>query len=323
MPVTSITSNETDLTLTAIGAYGVPVERLWAAWADPRQIERFWGPPSWPATFTRHDMTVPGRSEYYMSGPNGEISRGFWRFERVEPGAMFEVVDGFLNEDGSPNHDLPNARMHVRFEATTSGSRFVAVSTFASVEAMEAMLELGALEGWSSALAQMDDVLADLRDSLAAAQLEILDDTHVLVARDVRGSLAQVWRAHHEPALLQRWLLGPDGWTMPVCEVPAEVGGTYRYEWENAADGSRFGFTGQILEREEPRRELSSEQMIGMQGPGTVNELVLVPRPGGRTRIETRITYPSREVRDLVLETGMVDGMEASYARLETAVLGG
>lgn len=319
MPITSIASDPTTLTLTAIGDYPVPLERLWRAWTDPRQLERFWGPPEWPATFTRHDVREGGVSEYFMTGPNGETSRGYWRFEVVEAHRRFAIRDGFAKEDGTPNDAFPETRMSVTFEATGGGSRFVAVSTFPSVEAMERLLAMGMLEGLTAALHQLDDVIADLRALTAspAAALEVLDDTHVVIRREVRGTLAQVWRAHHEPELLQRWLLGPAGWTMPVCVVAKAVGDTYRYEWENAQDGARFGFEGELLESQAPRREVTTERMIGMDGPSTKNELVLAPRPGSRTRIEVRIEYPSKELRDQILGTGMVDGMEASYARLE------
>lgn len=322
MPVETVSTDPEGLTLTAAGVFPVPVARLWAAWADPRQLERFWGPPTWPATFTRHDMQVGGRSVYFMSGPEGEVMFGYWEFQEVEQGARFLVHEGFARPDGTPDPEMPASRMEVTFEATGDGSRVTALYTFPSVEAMEQMLAMGMAEGMTEALAQIDDVLADLRASVLTAELELLDDTHARVTRDVRGSLAQVWRAHHEPALVQKWLLGPDGWTMPVCVVAEEVGDTYRYEWENSADGSRFGFVGELLESESPRREVTTEQMIGMEGPGTRNEMVLTPRPGGRTRIEITITYPSREVRDMVIGTGMVDGMEASYARLEEVALG-
>ncbi|MCZ7682867.1 MAG: SRPBCC family protein [Sandaracinaceae bacterium] len=318
MPITSIDSDPTTLTLTAIGDYPVPVERLWRAWTDARQLERFWGPPQWPATFTRHDVREGGGSEYFMTGPNGETSRGYWRFDLVEANRRFSIRDGFAKEDGTPNEAFPEIRMNVVFEATDGGSRFVAISTFPSLEAMERLVSMGMVEGLTAALHQLDDVIADLRASTAgAAALEVIDDTHVVIRREVRGTLSQLWRAHHEPALLQRWLLGPDGWTMPVCVVAAKVGDTYRYEWESEADGARFGFEGELLESEAPRREVTTERMIGMDGPSTKNELVLSPRPGSRTLIEVRVEYPSKELRDTILGTGMVDGMEASYARLE------
>lgn len=318
MPITSITSDPEALTLTLIGDYPVPVERLWEAWSDPRQIERFWGPPGWPATFTRHDMAVGGRAEYHMTGPDGERSAGYWVFEAVDPGKSIEVLDGFATEDGTANDQMPSMRMRMSFESTPDGSRLVSVTTFPDLATMEQLVEMGMVEGATAAFGQMDEVLADLASFAAnlpvAAQL--LDDTHVRISRVIRGSIDQVWRAHHEPALLQRWLLGPDGWTMPVCEVSTEVGGAYRYEWE-AEDGSaRFGFEGEVLESTPPVRAVQSERMIGMDGPGTVNELTLTPVDGG-TLLTLLITYPSKELRDEILATGMTDGMETSYARLE------
>jgi uncharacterized protein YndB with AHSA1/START domain len=142
----------------------------------------------------------------------------------------------------------------------------------------------------------------------------------VRISRVIRGTVEQVWHAHHAAELLQRWLLGPDGWTMPVCQVAGRVGDSYRYEWE-ALDGSgRFGFEGELLESEPPHRAVTTERMIGMDGPGAVNEMTLTAVEGG-TLMTLLITYPSSEVRDMVLATGMTDGMETSYARLEAQVL--
>jgi len=147
----------------------------------------------------------------------------------------------------------------------------------------------------------------------------------VRVSRMIRGSVAQVWRAHHEPALVQRWLLGPDGWAMPVCKLAEKVGDRYHFEWApvpgGRADGQpRFGFEGELIASEPPYREVTTERLMGMDGPGTTNELTLTPLEEG-TLLSLLITYPSAELRDSVLGTGMVDGMEASYARLESAVL--
>lgn len=322
MPVSSIATDPEALTLTVVGDFPVSVERLWEAWVDPRQLERFWGPETWPATFTRHDVAVGGRSAYRMTGPDGGTAHGWWRFVAVEPGRMFEVEDGFAHPDGRPNEAMPTMRMRFTFEPTASGARFTSVTRFPSLEAMERLVEMGMVEGLRSALGQMDDVLADLASFAAdrATYAQVLSDTEVRIARVVRGTPEQVWRAHHEPELLRRWLLGPDGWTMPVCELAAEVGGNYRYEWE-ALDGSgRFGFEGELLESEAPHRALTTERMIGTDGPSTLNDLTLAPVAGG-TLVCLVVTYPSAEVRDMVLGTGMTDGMEASYARLEAEVL--
>lgn len=322
MPITSVSSDPAALTLTLIADYPVSVERLWDAWADPRQLEKFWGPETWPATFTRHDLAAGGRSEYYMTGPDGSRAAGWWRYEAVEPGRLIKVVDGFANPDGTENHEMPTMRMAITFEATATGSRFTNVTHFPSVEAMEKLVAMGMMEGMRSAVGQLDAVLADLATFAAgrATESQILNDTQVRISRIIRGSVDQVWRAHQEPELLKRWLLGPDGWTMPVCNVARKVGQSYRFEWE-AVDGSgRFGFEGELLESTPPHRAVTTERMIGMEGPGTVNVMTLTP-VGGGTLLTYVITYPSLELRDMVLGTGMVGGMETSYARLEREVL--
>jgi uncharacterized protein YndB with AHSA1/START domain len=322
MPITSVTSDPQALTLTVVGDYPVPVQRLWEAYSDPRQLERFWGPETWPATFTRHDMSVGGRSEYWMTGPDGNTSHGWWRFLAVEPGRRFEVEDGFADEEGRPDESMPTMRMVFTFEPTASGSRFTCVTSFPSLAAMERLVEMGMMEGLRSALGQLDDVLTDLASFAAdrVATAQVLDDTRVRISRVIRGPVGDVWRAHQDPALLKRWLLGPDGWTMPVCEVANGVGDSYRFEWE-ADDGShRFGFEGEMLESEPPLRAVTTERMIGMEGPGTVNEMTLRPVEAG-TLLTLVITYPSAELRDTVLGTGMTEGMERSYVRLERDVI--
>ncbi len=323
MPITSVTSDAAALTLTVIGDYPVPVMRVWEAYADPRQLEKFWGPPTWPATFTRHDMAVGGRSHYYMTGPDGEQSPNcYWEFTTVDAPRRLEVVNGFAREDFSPDPAMPSMHMAVTFEKTATGSRFTAVTTFPSVEAMEQLVQMGMVEGMQSAMGQIDAVVADLASFAAgrATESQLLSDTEVRISRVIRGTVHDVWRAHHDADLMKRWMLGPDGWTMPVCQIARTVGDSYRYEWE-AADGSeRFGFEGELLESDAPHRVVTTERMIGMDGPGATNLMTLTPVEGG-TLLTLVVTYPSREVRDMVLGTGMVGGMEQSYARLEREVL--
>lgn len=323
MPITAIDKDPNALTLTITADFPVSLQRLWDAYADPRQLEKFWGPPSWPATFSRHDFAPGGLSHYYMTGPDGETSGGYWKFVAVDAPHSFEVRDGFALPDGSPNTEMPSMRMVFTFSETESGSRMIMTTYFNSADELEQLLALGMLEGTEAAMGQIDDVLADLTSfvhgNLTEAQL--LSDTQVRVSRVIRGSREQVWRAHHEPDLLQQWLLGPDGWTMPVCEIATEVGETYTYEWMSDDDGSRFGFTGELRESVPPYRSVTTEQMIGSDGPVTLNEMTLTLVDGG-TLLSIVITYPSAEVRDMILATGMTEGMETSYARLEDLVLG-
>ncbi len=160
MPVTEIRKDPATLTLTVLAEFAVPVERVWAAYVDPRQIERFWGPPGWPATFERHDVVVGGRSSYYMAGPDGQKSRGYWEWVRISPPTEFEVRDGFANEDGTPNEAMGAMRMHVRFASSGAGTQMTVVSTFPSREVMESHLKMGLEEGLRAAMGQIDAVLA-------------------------------------------------------------------------------------------------------------------------------------------------------------------
>ena len=162
MPVTSVTKDPATLTFTIVADFPVPQQRLWDAYADPRQLERFWGPPSWPATFTRHDFKVGGRSEYFLTGPNGEKWTGSWKFLVINPISYFEAEDGDGEVTNGP------ASMKFTFETTPTGSRMTTVTQFASVEAME-NLAAGMEEGMRAAMPQLDALLAEPSPSAARA----------------------------------------------------------------------------------------------------------------------------------------------------------
>lgn len=321
MPVTHVSKDPSALTMSIVADFPVPLRRLWDAYADPRQLERFWGPVDWPATFTRHDLYPGGESHYYMTGPDGEQAGGYFEYLAVDPGRSFEVLDGFRAEDGSKNPDMPTMRMVFTFEETDSGSRVTTTTHFDSAEQLEQLLGMGMEEGTLSAMGQIDAVLADLQSFAAgqAVQTQLIGEDQARLSRVIRGTKEQVWRAHHDPQLLRRWQLGPDGWSMPVCEVGTAVGDTYRYEWEQEGGGNRFGFTGEVLQVEAPHRAVTSESMIGQDGPPVVNELTLTEVEGG-TLLSLLMTFP-HGMRETILGTGMADGMEASYARLESEVL--
>ena len=169
MPIVDVQKDTTALTLTVVAQFAAPVARVWAAYADARQIERFWGPPEWPATFERHDFEVGGRSEYTMNGPNGETSRGFWEFLSIEEPRAFEVKDGFLGDDGRQAAGMPTMRMRFAFEAHDGGTRMTTVTTFPSLQALEQLLEMGMEDGMKAAMGQIDAVLAEPQGRRAEA----------------------------------------------------------------------------------------------------------------------------------------------------------
>ncbi|MBB1025138.1 MULTISPECIES: SRPBCC family protein [unclassified Dietzia] len=324
MPVTSVDKDLEELTMTIVADFPVTVRRLWDAYADPRQLERFWGPPQWPATFTRHDFCPGGRSEYHMTGPDGTRSGGYWEFLSVVEGVSFEVLDGFTSADGVPDPEMPTMRAVFSFEETDSGARLTTTTYFAGLDQLEQLLGMGMEEGTRSAMAQIDDVLADLRSFAAdrAAGAQLLGDTQVRISRVLRGTPRQIWDAHHDPELLSRWFHGPDGWALVSYRVASAPGEITRFEWAPAAgvEGEAFALTGEVLASDPPHREVFTETMEGVEGPPTHNEQTLTAVADG-TLMTLVITYDSAELRDIILGTGMVEGMEAGYRRLETEVL--
>ncbi len=319
MPVTTIEKDLDQLTITIVADFAVPVRRLWDAYTDPRQLEQFWGPPTYPSKFFRHDAVAGGRSVYAMTGPEGDVHYGCWDWTSADAPRSFEVLDQFSDSDGVPNTELPPMRMTMVFEETVDGSRLTATSHFDTLEQMQQLLDMGVLEGTREAMSQIDTVLADLASFATerATEAFILSDTQVRFARIIRGTVDQVWRAHNDADLMKQWLLGPDGWSMPVCEVATAVGDSYRYEWQQDGGDGHFGFTGELLESDPPHRSVTTEAMIGLDSPATLNELTLTPVEGG-TLLTLVITYANAEQRDAILATGMTDGMETSYQRLET-----
>jgi uncharacterized protein YndB with AHSA1/START domain len=163
--------------------------------------------------------------------------------------------------------------------------------------------------------------------TMERAQVTLPSDREVKVTRSFKASRALVYRAYTEPALLQRWLLGPPGWSMPVCEMDVRAGGRYRWRWRSDENGSEFGFSGTFREVTPLSRLVHSEiydaGTVG-EAPPSVEALVTVTfiEEGGVTTVTTLIDFGSKDARDGAVATGMTDGMEQSYQLLD-AVLGG
>jgi uncharacterized protein YndB with AHSA1/START domain len=162
MTVTAVRKDTDALTMTLDAEFDASPERVWQLWADPRQLERWWGPPTYPATFTKHDLSPGSRVEYHMTGPEGDQPRGFWDVIETDPPRSLVVRDGFANDDGTPNLDFPQGEMRVRIEEIGDGrSRMSIVNTYASTEAMEQLLAMGEEQGLTEAVGQIDAILAE------------------------------------------------------------------------------------------------------------------------------------------------------------------
>lgn len=162
MTVKSITKDPGALTMTVIAEFEATPDRVWQLWADPRQLERWWGPPTYPATVTAHDLRVGGRVEYHMTGPEGDQPKGYWLVDLVEPPSRLGFRDGFRNDDGSPNEDMPETSGLVSIEDIGGGTTRMSIqTTFPSTEALEQLLAMGMEAGIRQAVGQIDAILAE------------------------------------------------------------------------------------------------------------------------------------------------------------------
>ena len=160
MSVTDVTKDTAAGTMTVTADYDAPVERVWQLWADPRLLERWWGPPTYPATFVDHDLSPGGHVSYYMTGPEGDKPHGWWRVTAVDAPRRLEFEDGFADDSGAPDPNMPSMTMVVTLDDRPGGgTRMVVVTTFPSAEAMDQLIAMGMEEGMTAAMGQIDDLL--------------------------------------------------------------------------------------------------------------------------------------------------------------------
>jgi uncharacterized protein YndB with AHSA1/START domain len=140
-------------------------------------------------------------------------------------------------------------------------------------------------------------------------------DREIKVTRTFNAPAAQVFDCHTRAEYVKRWLLGPPGWSMPVCEIDLKVGGRYRYLWREEASGTQFGVQGEYREISAPNHIVHTENMDGIEGE-MLATLDLTENEGRTTLVMTML-FPSKESRDQALQSGMTEGMSGSYDRLE------
>ncbi len=155
------------------------------------------------------------------------------------------------------------------------------------------------------------------------AQVSFPSDTEVRVTRDFAAPRTLVWQAHTDPKLVTRWMLGPPGWSMPVCEMDVRPGGKYRWRWRSDDNGKEFGFFGEFSDVDAPGKLAHTEYY----DPGDVGGAMPTENPArirttfteknGVTTLVTLMDFGSKELRDAAVSTGMTDGMEMGYERLD------
>lgn len=160
MTVISTTKDPENLTLTLVAEFDATPEQVWTVWEDPHKLDRWWGPPSWPATFTRHDFVVGGESRYHMTGPDGETHGGYWQMQAIDKPNRIDFANGLAGPDGEPTPEIPPMSGYVTFEAIGTRTKMTAVSRFVDLAQMEIMLGMGMAEGMTQALGQIDGLLA-------------------------------------------------------------------------------------------------------------------------------------------------------------------
>jgi uncharacterized protein YndB with AHSA1/START domain len=161
MPFITSSKDTEALSLTIVAEFDADIERVWQIWEDPRQLERWWGPPTWPATFDRHEFVSGGTASYYMTGPNGEKSAGWWRITAVEAPRRLEFDDGFADENGDPVAEMGATHSVMTLEPVDGRTRMTTVTHFETAEQLEQMVAMGMEEGSREALGQVDALLAE------------------------------------------------------------------------------------------------------------------------------------------------------------------
>jgi uncharacterized protein YndB with AHSA1/START domain len=156
MTVVRVDKDPEALTVTVVAEFDAPIERVWQLWADPRQLERWWGPPGYPATFQQHDFVPGGRAAFSI----GDASRGWWEFVAIDPPRSLELVDGWADADGAPIADAPTTRIRAQLAQLDGRTRMEIRSLFSSREHLQQILDLGALDAFQQAVGQIDALLA-------------------------------------------------------------------------------------------------------------------------------------------------------------------
>jgi uncharacterized protein YndB with AHSA1/START domain len=160
MSITSVDTDYDSLTITLIADFDNPIDQVWELWSDPRKLERWWGPPGYPATVEKHALTPGGEVTYFLTGPEGHPSWGMWRVTSVELPTSLQFTDAFADSDGAPLEDSPVSEISVRLLEHEGRTRMEMRMTFETREDMDRIVDMGTVEELKQGVSQMDGLLA-------------------------------------------------------------------------------------------------------------------------------------------------------------------
>lgn len=162
MTVLSVDKDPSGLTMVITSEFDADTAAVWQLWANPRLLERWWGPPEYPATVELHDLSPGGKVSYFMTGPEGEKFGGYWDVVEVEAPRRLVLEDGFASGDGQPDPDMPVTRTEVTIADNGGKTRMLITSKFGSTDDMQRLLDMGMDEGMAAAMGQIDAILAEV-----------------------------------------------------------------------------------------------------------------------------------------------------------------
>ena len=163
MTVWNVDKNAASKTMVVTAEFNASITKVWELWADPRLLERWWGPPTYPATFAEHDLSPGGRVTYWMTGPEGERHGGWWLIRSVDAPRALEFEDGFSDENGNPNAELPTMLIQVALEELGARTRMSIATRFPSREAMDQLISMGMEEGMQRSYDRLDEAILEDR----------------------------------------------------------------------------------------------------------------------------------------------------------------
>ncbi len=289
---------------------------MFKAWTEPKHIAQWWGPKGFTTQVTELDLRPGGKWRYVMIDPDGieypvkGVFREVVPLERIV--ATDEFDEGF---DKVMNIDLPKGIVTTTiFEDLDGKTKLTLQIVHESVEDRRKHEEMGIIAGWNSSFDCLDEHLAKMVEKKSAAMtLTLPSDREIVMIRVFNAPRHLVFEAWTKPEHVPHWMLGPERWTMPVCEIDLRPGGAWHFVWRRS-DGTEMGMHGMYQEIVPPERLVNTESWGG-DWPETLNTLLLAEEDG-KTTITSRVLYPSKEARDAVLKKGMEEGTSESFDRL-------